>query len=382
MQLFLNDVKRMNVLLISPYGNHLNGGIAKWTEHIISYYNVIDGDVSLELLYNPKSKAGFATDSHFLRICNGVQNYYPLTKKFRKIIKNETFDVVHVCSSASFGLLKDLYIVKKAHKSGAKTIVHCHFGRIPEILKSTNWENKLFIRLLRIVDRIIVMDLRSFYALKNFGYEKVRYLPNPLAVSVQQLIEENKNIKRDLKKIVYAGHVVSTKGVFELVEACKQINDIELEIFGHIPNDSIKKQLEELSGNSSNSWLNIKGAKTLEEVIKAMINCSVFVLPSYSEGFPNVILEAMACSCPIVATPVGAIPEMLDIDGKSPCGICVPIKNVEALRQAIVYMLEHTSEAIKLGENARSRVNDMYAIPKVWEQLVGIWKEVATEMHQ
>ena len=65
----------MKVLLVSPYGEHLNGGIAKWTDHIITYYVGHEDDLELELLCNPNSRAGFGTDSTFRRIRNGIQNY-------------------------------------------------------------------------------------------------------------------------------------------------------------------------------------------------------------------------------------------------------------------------------------------------------------------
>ena len=104
-----------------------------------------------------------------------------------------------------------------------------------------------------------------------------------------------------------------------------------------------------------------------------MKSCGIFVLPSYSEGFPNVILESMACGCPIVATSVGAIPEMLAIGSENPCGICVHQQNVGELRKAIVELLENPLKAAEFSANARKRVYEQYAISKVWEQLVEIW---------
>lgn len=175
---------------------------------------------------------------------------------------------------------------------------------------------------------------------------------------------------------MYAGHVLPSKGLKELVGACREINQIKLEILGKVSDESFREQLFEIGGDNSKGWLDIPGNKPFEEVIKEMKSCGIFVLPSYSEGFPNVILESMACGCPIVATSVGAMPEMLDIEGENPCGICVPAKNVEELRNAITDLLDNPVKADAFGANARKRVNEQYAMPKVWEQLVLLWKNV------
>ena len=106
-----------------------------------------------------------------------------------------------------------------------------------------------------------------------------------------------------------------------------------------------------------------------------MCECDVFVLPTYTEGFPNVILESMACGCAIVTTPVGAIPEMLgEEDGKS-YGLMVEPRNVEQLRAAIEKMLSDEEFKAACRENAQQRVNERYNMSSVWQQMVGVWNK-------
>jgi len=367
----------MKVLLVSPYSEKLVGGIINWTKYVVNYHRENGGDVDLTLLNNENATQVFGATNPVKRLFAGLSNYLPVVQQFKEQVANEHYDVAHICTSGSFGLIRDLLIVKAAEKKGVKTVAHTHFGRIPQVLNSRGWETILLKRLLRRVDCVAVMDGFSLKALKDHGYNNVRFVPNPLSADVEKIIDGIGDLEREPRKIVFAGHVLPSKGLKELVEACREIYQIKLEILGKVSDEAFREQLYQIGGDNSNSWLDIPGNKPFEDVIKEMKSCGIFVLPSYSEGFPNVILESMACGCPIVATSVGAIPEMLNIEGEYPCGVCVLKQNVDELRNAIVDLLGNSSKAAVLGRNAKERVYEQYSMPKVWEQLVDIWKGVA-----
>lgn len=368
----------MRIILVSPYSSHLVGGIVNWTSHIVDFYQKHGDGIDLRLVYNRHPVGLYGKGNLFQRIKTGLSNYLPVCKEFQKLLKTERFDVAHVSSSAGYGLFRDLIISRCAKKHGVKICVHMHFGRIPQLLVSKGWEAIVFRFLIKRIDHAIVMDMASYKALQSYGFNNVSYLPNPLGERVQELIENCKDVERGPRKVLFAGHVTASKGVYELVKACRGIGDVKLDLYGKVLGEGTIRELYELDGdgNGNDKRLDIPGNKSMEEVIHAMKSCAVFALPSYSEGFPNVIIEAMACGCPIVATPVGAIPEMLNINGDSACGICVPVKNVEQLQHAIVELLDNPAKAKALGDNACKRVNAMYTMPKVWAQLVGIWKSL------
>lgn len=366
----------MKVILVSPFGKTLVGGIVKWTEHIVNFHKKNPKDIDLTLLYNENPIPSQGGTSMIHRIYKGLKNYYPLCSDFKKKTKTEHFDVAHISTSASISLIKDLAIARIARKREIKTVFHFHFGRIPEILKFGGWEKKLLDRLLKIASCGVVMDMASYKALKEYGYNNIYYLPNPLAPSVGDVIKEKATkTEREKGKIVFAGHVLPTKGVFELVEACSKIDNIQLNILGQV-RDEIKIELEEKAGSNKDTWLNIVGNVAFERVIEEMLSCDLFVLPTYTEGFPNVIIESMACGCAIVTTPVGAIPEMLEEENGQRYGILVAPKNAEELRVGIEKMLNDEVLKEECRKNAQQRVNERYNIDAVWKQLVDIWKDV------
>lgn len=259
-----------------------------------------------------------------------------------------------------------------AKKRGLKSVIHFRFGRIPEIYQKRNWEQKLLHKVINLSDKVIVIDLFSFNTLQKEGYKNIELLPNPLTPEVIEIINKNPTIKRVYNKILFAGHNVAAKGIFELIDACNSIPNITLKMIGYITPD-IRKKLIDRAGSGHESWLEIAGEQNFETTIKEMLSAGVFVLPTYSEGFPNVIIESMACGCPIITTNVGAIPEMLATDSGFDHGMVIEPRNVEQLRDAICKMLNDREYAIQCGLNAQQRVNEQYAMSKVWEKMVEIW---------
>ena len=260
-----------------------------------------------------------------------------------------------------------------AKRRGVKSVIHCHFGRIPQIIQQKGWEWRLLRRVLSCANQVMVIDQASYDAIRSRGYYNVVNVPNPLSPDVVRMVAQADETNRIPRRILFAGHCIKTKGVFELVEACRQIPQIELRLVGAVMPE-IKKELEEIAAGAS--WLKMSGNLSFEDVIREMLQCDVFVLPTYTEGFPNVILESMACGCPIVTTPVGAIPQMLEIGSNDPAGVCVPPRNVVALKYAIESLLNDSKRKEQLSIRAKTYVTAKYSLETVWAQMVAAWQQM------
>ena len=363
----------MRILFATPYKG-ITGGISRWAENIINYYNAIKTDVELDVLPMNDTKecsaADFIGNSKTKRVARGLRTYGHAIKALRSKLKEAKYDVLHIASSASISLLKDIVMMRIARRHGVKSVLHFHFGRIPDLSKRANWEWKMLLRAVKLSDETIVIDRASYDTLIANGCTNVEYVPNPLASAIGAIVS-GIEVAREPNMLLFVGQCLPTKGVCELVDACRTIPNVELWMLGAIT-DSM---LQELTARWDSSLrLHIVGNLPFEEVIKMMCQCDVFILPTYTEGFPNVILESMACGCAIVTTPVGAIPEMLEEEDGKHYGIMVEPRNVEQLKDAIERMLSDADFKRECRANVQQRVNERYNIDSVWRQMVDIWR--------
>lgn len=364
----------MKILLCTPFELTNGGGIPRCSQHIFDYYKKSGcNEISLSILPMDRKILINTTVPFIKRIYYGVIEYLDIIIEIRKRVKSESFDIVHIASSASLSLFKDYLCVKMLQKLKVASIIHFHFGRIPEIIKNNSWEWKILKIIAKNATKIIVIDQSSYDALLHQGISNVVYLPNPLSPITENYANQYLTEERTGNTILFVGHVIRTKGIFELIEACGDIPDIKLKIMG-LCDIKTKTEITTLANRyNKDTWIEFTGNVSSEEVLKEMCQCRIFALPTYTEGFPNVILESMICGCPIVTTNVGAIPEMLDIKNGENYGICVSPCNVEELKNAILRMLNNPEYAYLCGKNAHKRVKEMYSMPVIWDRMCKIW---------
>lgn len=140
------------------------------------------------------------------------------------------------------------------------------------------------------------------------------------------------DLRQDQPVIVYVGRLVIEKGLRELLQAVRLLQDrmgpLQLAFVG---DGALRAELQAARGADDGLALHLPGAQDPVEVARWMAAADVVTLPSWSEGHPNVLVEALACGRPVVATDVGGIPEV--VDARS--GLLVPVRDSGALASAL-----------------------------------------------
>ena len=290
---------------------------------------------------------------------------FRLRKELKNAIKNNQVDVVHITTSGQMAIIRDIAMLKTAKKYGIPSIYHIRFGRIPEIASKNNREWQLIHKAMKISDQVIAIDHKTEKAIHDFAPEvNVCYVPNPFDMDKVSGIQ-----KDGLRKVViFIGWVVKTKGIEELLQAWERVhtrfNDWMLKIVGPYSED----YLTYLKAKYSQGQVVFEGEKKHDDALSMLSQASIFTLPSYTEGFPNAVLEAMAFEKPIIATDVGAIPDMLQ-----GCGMVIQKENVDALENALVKLLEDEELCESLGKAAKQKIEQEYSLERVFNKYMDIW---------
>lgn len=140
--------------------------------------------------------------------------------------------------------------------------------------------------------------------------------------------------------VVYVGRMDVTKGLRELVQAAAILHDhrprLEVCIVGDGPDKPIIESL--IRSQRAGDYIRTFPGCSFDEVSTWITAGDLFALPSYMEGCPNVVLEALACGRPVVATRVGGIPEIMS----DSCGRLVPPRDAALLARALGEVLDTT----------------------------------------
>jgi len=278
-------------------------------------------------------------------------------------IKEIDPDMIHIqaISIAIPGLLSKIFLKKPYIVWGRGSDVY-----LPD--KFTKLTSKM---VLNNASAVIALNEDMKIKMSNIcKKDEIVILPNGIELEKFKdiYLMEQESIK---KTIIFVGTLKSVKGVKYLIKAMKIITekspDTSLLIVG---DGQEKEKLETLVQelNLQNS-IRFAGKVTNEQIPKYMAQADLFVLPSLSEGFPLVVVEAMASGLPIVTTNVRGLPEIVQ-NGEN--GFNVEPKNPEDLAEKILLILESKDLREKMSKKNLIKANE-YTWDRVVDELIKVY---------
>lgn len=347
----------MNVLLISPLPPPA-GGIASWTKKYLESREAKEYNI---FVVNTAVIGNRVKEYNKRKLGYELKRMKHIRSDLKKQLNQINIDVVHLnCAVGRFGsIIKDYIFADIVRKSKAKLVVHFHCNLSDMVDGKTDLF--FFKKIVKMADIVLTLNESS----KNFTYgkcdKKSIIIPNFLPDEFFDSMPDDKAISDSIKSVLFVGRVEEEKGCDVIYEAAKRFPDIQFNLLGYI-SDEFKK-LERPSN------VNLPGEVSNEQVKAEMLKSDLLLFPSRTEGFPYVVIEAMACGLPVISTPVGAIPDILEDNG----GILVPVNDVNAVAESIS-ILQNKELRRKTAAWNRQKVKNHYTADKVMNQFFDIYQ--------
>ncbi|MFN8456756.1 MAG: glycosyltransferase family 4 protein [Anaerolineae bacterium] len=282
-------------------------------------------------------------------------------------------DILHINNGGYPGALTAQLASMAGKKAG---VSHCimTIANTPVGIRFPQWVERWFDERVGIaVDKFVVVSNHTGQILRqkhHFSAEKIQtiyYGIPPVQATMADKATQRQALGLSLSSVVIgmAARLSREKGHSVLLQALAQMrpqieDQVEVLILGE------GAMLAELKANSV-KWglgqiVKFTGRLPNPEAIKAMSACDIVTLPSEIEGLPYAITEAMSLAKPVLATPVGGIPEQI-VDGET--GLLVPPQQPEALAEALLYLITNPDQRQQMGQKAYQRYQALFTFDQM-----------------
>ena len=356
--MYLDKKLSSKILTIGPdYRNH-RGGIGAVIAVYSKYFE--------KLNFIPTYKVGSAPYKCYVF-------FIGLSKIIYTLLRNRSIKIVHIYG-ASYGSFfrKFICFIISKYLFRKKVIFSVHCGLVHLFLaKSSSIIKKIYRKYINSVDAIICLsESQKLFFENNYNPKKIEILPNIIDYPV--IKEKNKDTEKI--RFLFLGLIGNNKGIFDVIEVIRNNvnlfdNKIELIIGGNGEVDRLQNLIKKYQiGNI----VKFVGWVKNETKIQYLQNSDVYILPSYNEGLPISILEALSYRKPIISTDVGGIPEIVKNNEN---GFLISPGNLEQIEKSMKHFIENPRDIEKFG-SVSAKMAEKYLPNSVLMQLENLYNEL------
>ena len=300
----------------------------------------------------------FATDKRGATGSGRLWAGLDLARRLRASVRRQRPALVHLCCGSDrsgWGLREAAVHVRLARGAGSRVLLHLHASGF-ERLWGRRLERLHVARTLAAADGVAVLSggQRRLLIDRGLSPARVFVIPNGVAVPAFAPLPRRAVTPEEPLRLLLVGSVEERKGVVELLDALVRVRAargpvVRVDVLG--PSAAPADRIAGWRSRGQTLGLRLLGSVSPEEVRRRLDASDGLVLPSHAEGLPFVLLEALAASRPVLASAVGAIPELLE-----GVGDLVAPGSVTQLAEALVRWIDDAEHRARLAEGGWRRV--------------------------
>lgn len=309
-------------------------------------------------------------NSNYTRLCSAIEA--------------APVDILHINNGGYPGALTAQLASMAAKKAGASNCIMT-IANTPAGIRFPHWVEHWFDERVGIaVDKFVVVSNHTGQILRQkhrFPAEKIQtiyYGIPPVQAAMADKATQRQVLGLSPSSVVIgmAARLSREKGHTVLLQALAQMRaqiegQVEVLILGE------GAMLAELKANSAKWGLNrivkFTGRLPNPEAVKAISACDIITLPSEIEGLPYAITEAMSLAKPVVATPVGGMPEQI-VDRET--GLLVPPRQPKALAEALLCLIANPDQRQQMGQRAYQRYQTLFTFDQMLKKHESLYRDL------
>ncbi|HWK24497.1 MAG TPA: glycosyltransferase family 4 protein [Ureibacillus sp.] len=355
--------KKIKVCMIVQHST-VKGGIAA----VINGYKGSSLEKEFDIRYVESYKEG----SKMTKLLKGILGYI----HFVKVLSVNRLDLVHIHSSFGASFYRKMPFIYMAHWAGIPVINHCHGADFERFyLNASKRKRNLIKKVYNKCSKIIALSEEWKQHLGEIvSPEKIEVIENYSILSREAVTE--RFARKSNHQVLFLGEIGKRKGCFDIPMIVEKVvtvlPEVKFVLAGAGEVERVKVMLTEIGVEHN---VDFPGWVREEEKDKMLRESDVFFLPSYHEGMPMSILDAMGYGLPIVSTNVGGIPKLV-INGHNGY-ICTP-GDINAFAEKLLSLLQKEVEMKHLGFESYQIVQQNYALEKHLQKLSSLYHMIKT----
>lgn len=371
----------MKILQITALYYPQIGGIENYVYQISKRLVEKGHEVTVYTLNIPKTKKYEIIDGikihRFESIFSILNNHFSI-QMLTELLKKNNYDIIHAHGYLQFSTN---YATISVFKNKTPLIITSHGS--PDYEGWANYISILYHKSLGLwtlskASVVIALSASQSRILDKYGAKNITIIPNGINIQNIELESDCNEFRRkygltDESIILYVGSIIPRKGIEYLVDAMKNMNSntVLIIVGGTLKGEEKYKEKLDLKIKEENIQNVIFTGRINDKMLKqAYTIADIFVLPSFAEGLPTVLLEAMAYKKAIIASD---IPGNNDLIKNKHNGILVEPRNSKKIADELNHLISKPTERKLLGIDAYNTITTEYAWDKIVERIEAVY---------